>query len=108
MSGRIVGVVGLSVMLAGCGGGRPPPAAPARSSLPTVIVQRERTPIERRLDGVIEAINQGTVAAQTSGRVAAILYDVNDFVPAGAVIAEFCHHRVMATTEFTTLFTPGT
>ena len=26
------------------------------------------------------------MAAQTSGRVAAILYDVNDFVPAGAVI----------------------
>ncbi|MGB8326399.1 MAG: efflux RND transporter periplasmic adaptor subunit, partial [Steroidobacteraceae bacterium] len=40
----------------------------------------------RRLDGIIEAVNQGTVAAQTSGRVAEILYDVNDFVPTGAVI----------------------
>ena len=87
MTGRIGAVVGLTVMLVGCGGGRPPPAAAsARSSLATVIVQPERTPIERRLDGVIEAVNQGTVAAQTSGRVAAILYDVNDFVPAGAVI----------------------
>jgi RND family efflux transporter MFP subunit len=42
--------------------------------------------MERQLDGIIEAVNQGTVAAQTSGRVVAILYDVNDFVPAGAVI----------------------
>lgn len=38
------------------------------------------------LDGRIEAVNQGTVAAQTAGRVTEILYDVNDFVPAGAVI----------------------
>src|SRR5579863_772995 len=86
MSGRIVAVLGLGVLFAACGGGRPPATPPARSSLATVIVQPQRTPIERRLDGVIEAVNQGTVAAQTSGRVAAILYDVNDFVPAGAVI----------------------
>ena len=46
----------------------------------------ERAPLERRLDGKIEAVNQGTVAAQTSGRVTEIFYDVNDFVPAGAVI----------------------
>jgi membrane fusion protein, multidrug efflux system len=84
--GRIAAAVGLTIVFAGCGGGRPPTAAPARLSLATAIVQSERTPMERRLDGVIEAINQGTVAAQTSGRVAAILYDVNDFVPAGAVI----------------------
>lgn len=86
MFGRIVGAVGLGVIVAGCGGGRPPAALSPRSSLPTVVVQPERTPVERRLDGVIEAVNQGTVAAQTSGRVAEILYDVNDFVPAGAVI----------------------
>ena len=51
---------------------RPRPAAcgaPAKSSLSSVVVQPERTPIERRLDGVIEAVNQGTVAAQTTGRV---------------------------------------
>jgi len=72
-------------MLAGCGRAHPPPAA-ATPALPALIVQAERVPIERRLDGVIEAVNQGTVAAQTSGRVEAILYDVNDFVPAGAVI----------------------
>lgn len=49
-------------------------------------MRAERTPLERRLDGSIEAVNQGTVSAQTSGRVAEILHDVNDFVPAGGVI----------------------
>lgn len=55
-------------------------------SIETLVVARRTTPSERLLDGTIEAVNQGTVAAQTAGRVAEILYDVNDFVPAGAVI----------------------
>lgn len=59
-----------------------PPAPP----LATLTLAPEAGAVERRLDGVIEAVNQGTVAAQTSGRVAEIFYDVNDFVPAGAVI----------------------
>jgi RND family efflux transporter MFP subunit len=71
--------------LAGCKEA-PPPTAARASALDTVEVRAEQLPQERRLDGVIEAVNQGTVAAQTSGRVTAILYDVNDFVPAGAVI----------------------
>jgi len=58
----------------------------AAESVPTLVVQREQTPLERRVDGTIEAVNQGTVSAQTSGRVLEVLYDVNDFVPAGAVI----------------------
>ncbi|HYL03763.1 MAG TPA: efflux RND transporter periplasmic adaptor subunit [Steroidobacteraceae bacterium] len=86
MQGASAWVAGLALALAGCGGARAPPAPSAPPPLATVAVQAERTPLERRLDGVIEAVNQGTVAAQTSGRVAAILYDVNDFVPAGAVI----------------------
>lgn len=63
--------------------GTGPESMPALESL---TVQSEITPVERRLDGTIEAVNQGTVAAQTSGRVAEVLYDVNDLVPAGAVI----------------------
>jgi RND family efflux transporter MFP subunit len=46
-------------------------------------------PRERIWDGTIEAVNQATVSAQTSGRVAEILYDVDDFVEAGAVIMRF-------------------
>jgi RND family efflux transporter MFP subunit len=43
-------------------------------------------PREYRLDGVVEAVNQTTVSAQTAGQVEAILYDVNDFVEKGAVL----------------------
>ena len=34
-------------------------------------------------------MNRATVSAQTSGRVAEIYYDVDDFVPAGAPIMRF-------------------
>jgi RND family efflux transporter MFP subunit len=85
VGGRIACAIAVATLLAACGRQAPAPAA-APPALATVVVQQESTPLERRLDGVIEAVNQGTVAAQTSGRVAAILYDVNDFVPAGAVI----------------------
>jgi RND family efflux transporter MFP subunit len=75
------------LVLIGCSRTSPPSAQHSSGpTLESVVVQQERTPVERRLDGVIEAVNQGTVAAQTSGRVDSILYDVNDFVPAGAVV----------------------
>ena len=80
---------GLAAMAvaAGCGGAHQGPTQqPIAPALASVVVQRERAPVERKLDGIIEAVNQGTVAAQTSGRVEAIFYDVDDFVPAGAVI----------------------
>lgn len=60
----------------------------AAEALPTLQLQPESAPLERRVDGTIEAVNQGTVSAQTSGRVLEVLYDVNDFVPAGAVIVK--------------------
>jgi membrane fusion protein, multidrug efflux system len=56
------------------------------AELPTITLSSESVAVERVLDGTIEAVNQGTVSAQTSGRVAEVMYDVNDFVPAGAVI----------------------
>ncbi|MBS0396826.1 MAG: biotin/lipoyl-binding protein, partial [Proteobacteria bacterium] len=74
------------LVLAGCGGKPAPGPSAAAPALASIVVQPERTPLERPVDGVIEAVNQATVSAQTSGRVAAILVDVNDFVPAGAVI----------------------
>src|SRR5690606_24491386 len=61
-------------------------ARAAEVGLDTVTVTAEQAPVERMLDGRIEAVSQGTVSAQTSGRVAEVLYDVNDFVPADAVI----------------------
>jgi RND family efflux transporter MFP subunit len=56
---------------------------------PTLAVAYETAARERIWDGTVEAVNQATVSAQTSGRVAEILYDVDDFVEAGAVIMRF-------------------
>lgn len=53
---------------------------------PTVEASYKVAPRERVWDGTVEAVNRATVSAQTSGRVAALPYDVNDFVEAGAVI----------------------
>lgn len=80
-------VIAVVLAMSGCGDSQlTDSVSPNVAPIDSLVIQPQRTPVERRLDGTIEAVNQGTVAAQTSGRVAAILYDVNDFVPAGAVI----------------------
>ncbi|GMR17181.1 MAG: efflux RND transporter periplasmic adaptor subunit [Gammaproteobacteria bacterium] len=66
-----------------------PCAAVAEPPIPATPVVFEVTPRERVWDGTVEAVNQGTVSAQTSGRVAEILYDVNEYVAKDAVIVRF-------------------
>ncbi len=61
----------------------------AEVSFETVEVRYEEAPRERVWDGRIEAVNQATVSAQTSGRIAELPFDVNDFVDAGAVVMRF-------------------
>lgn len=41
------------------------------------------------LSAQVEAVAQGTVSAQTSGRIVELPFDVNDLVPQGAVIVRF-------------------
>jgi RND family efflux transporter MFP subunit len=85
---RVAFVAGV-LLLGACGREVPKTAAaPSKPPYEVIEVRPERVPVERRLDGTIEAVNQGTVSAQTAGRVQKIHYDVNDFVPAGAVILE--------------------
>jgi RND family efflux transporter MFP subunit len=84
----------LATALLACGQTPRPSPSAALPPLESVLLELQHTPLERQLDGRIEAVNQGTVAAQTSGRVTEILYDVNDFVPAGAVIV-----RIRATEQ---------
>ena len=54
------------------------------------IVEVERAPIEEtvHLDGVIEAVQQSTVSAQTSGTVLKLPFDVDDSVAAGDLIVQ--------------------
>lgn len=58
----------------------------AEAPFPVAEAKLQTLPDERTLDGVVEAVNQSTVSAQTAGRVETIMADVNDFVPQGAPI----------------------
>jgi RND family efflux transporter MFP subunit len=60
--------------------------APSADGLATMVVAAQAAPTERMLDATVEAVNQSTVSAQTAGRVEAIFFDVNDAVPAGALL----------------------
>jgi RND family efflux transporter MFP subunit len=83
---RISAAALIAIVMTGCGEPASTVAAGDWPQVATLEVRPELLDLERRLDGTVEAVNQATVSAQTSGRVAEILYDVNDFVPANAVI----------------------
>lgn len=56
--------------------------------LDTAPVARADLPRVYRLDGVTEAVNRGTVSAQTAGRVVAVNFDVDDYVGLGDLIVQ--------------------
>lgn len=71
-----------------------PEATTAAPSLATMSVERIVVPREMRFDGLVEAVHQSTVAAQTGGRIVELPYDVGDYVEQGAVIV-----RITATEQ---------
>ena len=60
--------------------------AVAQPDLPTDSVTKQLIETEHRLDGMVEAVNEATLTAEISGRVAEVMYDVGDVVPADAVV----------------------
>jgi RND family efflux transporter MFP subunit len=72
----------LALLLAG------PGASVAEVPFPTAPAEARPVPRERLLDGVVEAVNESTVSAQTAGTVTALYFDVNDYVANGAVLLE--------------------
>ncbi len=62
------------------------PASAAASALQLETVKSQTEPLERRIDGLVEAVNQSTVSAQTEGVITEINVDVNDLVQAGTVL----------------------
>jgi len=56
------------------------------AALTSVLVRSALIQRETAFDGVIEAVNQSTVSAQTSGRVVELPFDVGDAVEKNAVI----------------------
>ena len=51
---------------------------------------------ERILDAVVEAVNQATISAQTSGRVVKLNADIDDAVKQGDILIEFRNKEQMA------------
>ncbi|SME90587.1 RND family efflux transporter, MFP subunit [Tistlia consotensis] len=68
----------------------PAPAQQAPSAAALPFATLEVTPVTARReqiwDGVVEAVHEATMSAQTAGRVLELPYDVNDYVPKGALI----------------------
>lgn len=62
---------------------------PTANNLQTFELAPSLVAREIDFDGVIEAVNQAVVSAQTSGRIIELPYDVGDYVPKGALIARF-------------------
>jgi RND family efflux transporter MFP subunit len=80
----------LTLAVSGCGREQTPPVGV--DTLPPLEVRAADTTSaarERIWDGVVEAVNQATLSAQTGGRVLELPYDVNDFVEAGEVVVRF-------------------
>jgi len=63
--------------------------AAQNAPLATQRVELQTLPVERRFDGVVEAVHQATVSSQVSGRIEEVLFDVDDFVEAGTVLVRF-------------------
>ena len=84
---RRLAPLALAAALAACGGGAgtPVPQAPIEG-LETLAVSTGAEGGARAWDGVVEAVREATLTAQTSGRVAAVPHDVNDRVAAGDVL----------------------
>ena len=70
----------------------------AQAALPfdTAVVEIAEAPLERVYDGTVEAVNQATMSAQTSGRIAEVYYDVDDYVEPGEPIVRFTNTEQQA------------
>lgn len=78
---------GLALVLAACDAPTTPPAPRAPSPpLATAVADLREVDITTTAEAVVEAVRQSTVAAQVSGRIVDIRFDVGDRVQKGDVI----------------------
>jgi RND family efflux transporter MFP subunit len=78
----------LATLLAACGAPQEP-SQPPRPSLATFTVQPQQAAREQTWDGVVEAVDATTIAAQTNARVLELPVDVGDHVAKGDVLVRF-------------------
>ena len=74
------------LLLAACGSDSSSDTLPPLPPLQTLTVTASTSTDGRAWDGVVEAVRQAALSAQTSGRVTAVEVDVNDHVEQGAVL----------------------
>ena len=83
---RALFVASMLLVLTACGSGQKAAELPPLPELATIQVQATGVGQGRAWDGVVEAVQQADLSAQTAGRVVAVDADVNDRVAAGAVL----------------------
>lgn len=64
-------------------------AVASKMVLETQAVENRLVAREQVFDGAVEAVNRSTVSAQTAGEIIELPFDVNDYVPKGAVLIRF-------------------
>ena len=83
---RTILLPGLLLVLAACGSAPESPALAPLPKLATIAVAADGSEAGRAWDGVVEAVQQADLSAQTSGRVTLVAADVNDRVAEGQVL----------------------
>ena len=83
---RLGAVTAALLAVAACGGNPEEVAVAPLPALKTVVVQADGGSAGRGWDGVVEAVRQAELTAQTAGRVSQVLADVNTQVAAGSVL----------------------
>jgi RND family efflux transporter MFP subunit len=78
-----------ALLLAACSEQSAAPAQVRDPGIETISVAPTTVARERSWDGVVQAVHQATLAAQTAGRVMELPFDVNDYVQAGDIVVRF-------------------
>lgn len=84
---RALLAIAAAAVLAACGGDEPRPAALAVPDLAVAPAEMREVELTHTSEAVVEAVRQSTVAAQISGRIVDLRFDVGDRVRKGDVIA---------------------
>ncbi len=65
------------------------PLSGMAAGLETVAAELSELPRVRLFDATVEAVNRATVTSETAGTVEEVMFDVDDYVTAGAVLVRF-------------------
>ena len=83
---RAAFVLSMAAALAACGADTPPARDAAAPDVATFVVESGTDAGGRAWEGVVEAVQQADLTAQTAGRVTAVDVDVDDRIRAGPVL----------------------